>query len=114
VPVVRSIVAVAAGFFAVMVLSAAADVFFKSAPLGARMAYEAAFAFAAGYVTARIAIRKPFTHVMAMAVLVLAGRAFIAVASWDVFPLWFNVGVLALIIPVALLGAKLGLLRSGQ
>jgi hypothetical protein len=127
VPVVRSIVSVAAGFFAVMVLGAAADlVLSRIAPdafdaqghartegtLLIKLAYETLFALLAGHVTARIAIRQPFTHVLVMAAIVLAGRAFIAVASWDVLPWWFNLGVLALLIPAALLGAKLNELRN--
>jgi hypothetical protein len=127
VPVVRSIVAVAAGFFTVMVLSAAADVTFGSlspnafdaqghsradSALFTKLAYEALFALIAGYVTARIAVRRPFTHALVMGAFVLAGRAFIAVLTWDVAPLWFNLGVLAVILPAALLGAKLSELRA--
>ena len=127
VPVVRSVVSVAAGFFAVMVLGAAADVVLGhvspdafdaqgharvESTLFIKLAYETLFALLAGYLTARIAVRKPFTHVLVMAGIVLAGRAFIAVATWDVVPLWFNLGVLVLIVPAALLGAKLSEWRS--
>ena len=127
VPVVRSVVSIAAGFFAVMVLGAAADVVMSQvspdAPyvqgnaqaetlLFIKLAYETLFALIAGYLTARIAVRKPFTHVLVMSALVLAGRAFIAAVTWDVVPLWFNLGVLVLIAPAALLGAKLNELRN--
>jgi hypothetical protein len=127
VPVVRSVVAVAAGFFAVMVLGAAADVVLAQASPGAfdaeghvraestlfiKLAYETAFALLAGYISARIAIRRPFTHALVMGAIVLAGRALIAAAAWDVSPAWFNLGVLLLIIPAALLGAKLSQLRA--
>ena len=127
VPVVRSIVAVTAGFFTVMVLSAAADVAFGSISPNAfdaqgqasadgalfiKLAYEATFALIAGYVTARIAVRRPFNHALVMGAFVLAGRAFISVLTWDVAPLWFNLGVLAVIVPAALLGAKLSELRA--
>ena len=77
-----------------------------------KLAYETLFALLAGYITARIAVRKPFNHVLIMAAIVLAGRAFISIATWDVVPLWFNLGVLVLIIPAALLGAKLSELRN--
>jgi hypothetical protein len=114
VPVVRSIVAVAAGFFAVMVLGAAADIVLAQASptLFVKLAYETLFALLAGYITARIAVRKPFVHVLAMAIVVLIGRAVIATATWDVLPTWFNIGVLVLIIPAALIGAKLSELRN--
>jgi uncharacterized oligopeptide transporter (OPT) family protein len=114
VPVVRSIVAVAAGFFAVMVLGAAADIVLAQASptLFVKLAYETLFALLAGYITARIAVRKPFLHVLVMAIVVLIGRAVIATATWDVLPMWFNIGVLVLIIPAALIGAKLSELRN--
>jgi len=113
VPVVRSIVSVAAGFFTVMVLAAAADVVLgQSATLVIKLVYETVFALLAGYITARIAVRKPFLHVLVMALIVLVGRALIALATWDVVPLWFNLGVLVLIIPAALAGAKLSELRN--
>ncbi|MEJ0036394.1 MAG: hypothetical protein WDO68_09945 [Gammaproteobacteria bacterium] len=127
VPVVRSVVSVAAGFFAVMVLGAAADVVLAQVSPNAfdaqgharaestlfiKLTYETLFALLAGYLTARIAVRKPFMHVLVMAAIVLAGRAFIAVATWDVVPLWFNLGVLVLVVPAALLGAKLNELRN--
>jgi hypothetical protein len=112
VPVVRSVVSVAAGFFTVMVLGAAADLVLGPVSLIVKLAYETVFALLAGYVTARIAVRKPFTHVLVMAAIVLAGRALIAKAAWDVVPLWFNLGVLVLIIPGALIGAKLSELRN--
>jgi len=129
VPIVRSIVAVGAGFFTVMVLSAAADVAFTGmspnafdengharadSSLFIKLAYEMLFAFLAGYVTARIAVRRPYFHAAVMGGLVLAGRALIAFAAWDVTPPWFNIGILMLILPVALLGAKLGTWNRGS
>ena len=113
VPIVRSIVAVGAGFFTVMVLSAAADMLFTGSALIVRLAYETAFALFAGYITARItATQRPLFHVLVMAGMVLAGRALISIAAWDVTPTWFNLGVLVLIFPAALLGAKLSELRA--
>jgi hypothetical protein len=113
VPIVRSIVAVGAGFFTVMVLSAAADMLFAGSTLILKLAYETAFAVLAGYITARISsMQRPLFHVLVMAGLVLAGRALISIAAWDVTPPWFNLGVLVLIVPAALLGAKLSELRA--
>src|SRR5687767_3217595 len=116
VPVVRSVVAVLAGFFAVMMLGAMADMMLERAalpsPLLVKLAYETAFALIAGYITARVGLRKPLQHALFMSVLVLAGRAIIAAMAWDAAPAWFHVGVLALIVPAALLGAKLSELRA--
>lgn len=127
VPVVRSIVAVLAGFFASTVMSLAADILFRrmspasfsadgqaigDGPLFTIMGYEALFAAIAGYTAARIAIRRPFVHAAVMGGVVLLGRAPTAVLAWDTAPLWFHVGVLLLIVPAALLGAKLCTLRA--
>jgi hypothetical protein len=127
VPVVRSIVAVAAGFFASNVMSAGADLAFRrlspdsfhadKSPAGdgtlfVMMGYEVLFAAVAGYVTARLAIRKPLVHALVMALIVLVGRGFTATLSWNTVPAWFHLGVLALIVPAALLGAKIGDLRA--
>lgn len=112
VPVVRSIVAVMAGFFTVMVLGAAADVVLANGSLYVKLGYETAFTVLAGYITARIAARKPITHVVVMAGIVLVGRTLIALATWDVLPMWFNVGVLVLILPAATAGAMLSAVRS--
>ena len=71
VPVVRSVVSVAAGFFAVMVLGAAADLALGPVSPLVKLTYETVFALLAGYITARIAVRKPFTHVVVMAGIVL-------------------------------------------
>ena len=93
VPVVRSVVSVAAGFFAFMVLGVVADMVLSSTPPGnfeairhsndtcdllIQLGYETAFALVSGYITARIAVRKPFLHVLVMSAMIFAGRAFIA------------------------------------
>jgi hypothetical protein len=127
VPVVRSVVAVLAGFFASTVMSLAADILFRrmspasfnaeGQPVGdgalfTMMGYEALFAIVAGYTTARIAIRRPFVHAILMGGLVLLGRTPTAFVAWDTAPPWFHLGVLLLIIPAALLGAKVCALRA--
>ncbi|MEJ1964258.1 MAG: hypothetical protein WDO56_23015 [Gammaproteobacteria bacterium] len=76
------------------------------------MGYEALFALIAGYVTARLAIRRPMTHALAMGGLVLLGRIPTALLAWDTAPPWFHIGVMLLIVPAALLGAKLSELRT--
>jgi hypothetical protein len=120
VPVVRSVVAVLAGFFAVMVLSAAADLALSRSPdtaaspdaLWIKMAYETAFAVLAGYITARLAIKRGMLHATVMGAMVLAGRALIAALTWNDVPAWFHLGILVLIIPAALLGSKVCEIRA--
>ena len=122
VPVVRSIVAVAAGFFTSTVLSLGGDLAFRrlspeAFDVGGRavdegalfimMGYEALFVLLAGYVTARLAIRRPLTHALVAGVIILLARAFSVFLTWETGPTWFHIGILVLIIPVALLGAKL-------
>ena len=80
-------------------------------PLFTMMGYEALFALVAGYVTARIAIRRPMTHTLVMGGVVLLGRIPTAMIAWSTAPPWFHIGVLLLIVPAALLGAKLSELR---
>jgi len=127
VPLVRSVVAVAAGFFASTVMSLGADLAFRrmspasfdaegqatgDGTLFVIMGYEVLFAAVAGYVTARLAIRKPFAHALIMAAVVLVGRVPTAILAWNAVPVWFHLGVLLLIVPAALLGAKVGELRT--
>ncbi len=104
VPVVRSIVAVGAGFFTVMVLGAADITLSQMSPmfdpaagharsdsaLFIKLAYETAFAVLAGYITARIAATNDPLSRARMAGLVLIGRSLISIAAWDVTPPWFN------------------------
>ena len=127
VPVVRSIVAVAAGFFASTVMSLGGDIAFRrmspeafdseghartDGALFTMMGYEALFVFIAGYVTARLAIRRPLAHALVMGAIVLLARASTVFLTWDAAPPWFQLGVLLLIVPIALLGAKACELRA--
>lgn len=127
VPLVRSVVAVAAGFFASMVMTLGGDIAFRrvspdafdadgharsDGALFTMMGYEALFVLVAGYVTARLAIRRPLAHALAMGAVVLLARASTVFLTWDTAPPWFHLGILLLIIPVALLGAKVSELRA--
>ena len=76
------------------------------------MGYETLFVLVAGYVTARLAIRRPLAHALAMGTVVLLARTFTVFLTWDTHPPWFHLGILLLIIPVALLGAKVSELRA--
>jgi hypothetical protein len=122
VPVVRSIVAVAAGFFAATVMSLGGDLAFRrmspdafdanghargDGTLFIMMSYEALFVLIAGYVTARLAIRRTYAHALVMAAVVLLARGSTVLLTWDTAPPWFHLGVLLLIVPLALLGVKL-------
>jgi hypothetical protein len=106
---VRSVVAVGAGFFAIQVLGLGADIAIGSkVPLTVRLAYIAAFELFAGYVTARLAIRKPLTHAFVLSLIMLVTSGAIAVMTWDAALAWYHIITLVLIVPVILLGGKLG------
>jgi hypothetical protein len=106
---VRSVVAVGAGFFAIQVLGLGADIAIGSkVPLTARLVYIAAFELLAGYLTARLAIRKPLTHALVLALIMLVTSGAIAIMTWDAALAWYHIVTLVLIVPVILLGGKLG------
>ena len=106
---VRSVVAVGAGFFAIQVLGLGADLAIGSkVPLTVRLAYIAAFELLAGYITARLAIRRPLTHAFVLSLIMLVTSGAIAVMTWDAALAWSHVVTLTLIVPVILLGGKLG------
>lgn len=117
---VRSVLAVAAGFFATAVLSLAADLVFRAvAPQafggGARssgvllaiLAYTGIFGATGGYITARIAIQRPLAHALALGVIALLVNGAVAVAARGTVPVWYQVATLLIIIPAALLGGAL-------
>ena len=106
---VRSVVAVGAGFFAIQVLALGADIAVGSkVPLTVRIVYIAAFECLAGYITARLAVRKPIAHALILSLLILATSGAIAVMTWDTALSWYHIITLVLIVPVILLGGKLG------
>jgi hypothetical protein len=106
---VRSVVAVGAGFFAIQVLGLGADIVIGSkVPLTVRLGYIAAFELLAGYITARLAVRRPLTHALVLSLIMLATSGAIAVMTWDAALAWYHVVTLVLIVPVILLGGKLG------
>jgi hypothetical protein len=105
-------VAVGAGFFAIQVLGLGADLAIGSkVPLTVRLGYIAAFELLAGYITARLAIRKPLTHAFVLSLIMLATSGAIAMMTWDAALAWYHVVTLVLIVPVILLGGKLGELQ---
>ncbi|MBX5461039.1 MAG: hypothetical protein IRZ28_08115 [Steroidobacteraceae bacterium] len=122
VPLLRSLIAVGAGFFATAVLSLGGDLTFSHlAPhafdgngrpstdeaYAIIAAYTALFGFAGGYIAARIASRRHVAHAVASGLLTLAISGVVAFFMWDATPAWYNVTNLLLILPVAFLGGKL-------
>ena len=123
---VRSIFAVAAGFFAAAILSLCGDVALRAAAPRAfdaagqgnaswvlllMLAYSALFTFAGAYLAARIAIRKPVVHALAAGGVVLLVSVASTVVAWSTAPAWFHITALVLIMPAAFLA---GTLRERQ
>jgi hypothetical protein len=63
---------------------------------------------AAGVVTAAIAKLKARASVAVMSVLLLMTGIGVQATVWNLMPVWYHLFFLALIVPVCLLGAKLG------
>jgi hypothetical protein len=120
--IVRSIVAVGAGFFATSMLSLGGDAAFRAvAPqafdahgyareggnLLVVLAYVGVFECAGGYITARLAIRQPLGHAFVLGVVVLVPSLVVSVLTWNTTPKWYQIAALALIVPMSLLGGKL-------
>ena len=61
----------------------------------------------AGWVTARIAGRKPIAHGLTLGAVQLAIGAAVQAGVWSDMPLWYHLAFLALLIPANVLGANL-------
>jgi hypothetical protein len=73
------------------------------------IAFSSGLSVIAGWIAARVAARSPVGHATALGVLQLAlGIAFQA-SAWSLFPLWYHVIFLGLVLPATILG---GMLRA--
>ena len=126
----RSIGAVLAGFFAVVVLSLGTDVALHAAritpPLGQRMsdplfllatAYRTVYGVAGSYITARLAPNRPMQHALAGGVNGLILCTVGAVVTWNqvpsLSPHWYPVALIATALPGAWLGGRLRAMQLG-
>ncbi|HEU0054362.1 MAG TPA: hypothetical protein VFQ39_14340 [Longimicrobium sp.] len=118
----RSIVAVVAGFLFIGALSFGTDAIVRSAMPGAFDAagrtdsvplllffivYVGVFAVAGCYLAARLAPSRPMRHALVLGVLGLVFNVAGTVAMWDTAPAWFHVVSLLLVMPYAWLGGRL-------
>jgi hypothetical protein len=122
----RSIIAVVAGFLFVVVLAVAADAILLTtwpsafgptggsrnvAVLALTLAYTAVFAAAGAYVTAWLAPYGPLRHALALGAISLAISAIAVIGAWDSAPPWYHVVALVQVVPMAWIG---GWLRQRQ
>ncbi|MEZ4237051.1 MAG: hypothetical protein R3F59_13035 [Myxococcota bacterium] len=117
----KSVGAVLAGFLAVVVLSTGTDAVLHAAGVfpPARMSdglfavatlYRTAFTVLGGWITAKLAPKRPWVHVGVLAALGTlggAGGVAAAVAQPEMGPLWYPVALLVEAIPCVLLGGWL-------
>jgi len=121
---VRSAGAVLAGFATAALLSIATDAVMHAAgvfpPSGQPMSdalfvwatvYRAAFTVLGGYITARLAPRKPMTHVLALGVLGIVAGSAGAIATWDLGPefgpKWYPILLVVTALPCVWAGGAL-------
>ena len=116
----RRIGAVLAGLLAIIVLSTATDMVLHATgvypPFGARMAdalfllamaYRIVYGVAGSYIAARLAPDRPMQHAVALGAVGLVVSTAGAVAMWDAGPAWFNLGLVATVLPCAWAGGRL-------
>ena len=122
----RSVLAVVAGFFFIGFLAFGADALMRSALPGVYspsgrvdsvpvlllvMGYVFVFAVAGCYLTARLAPRRPMLHALTLGALGLAFNVVGTIMMWETAPVWFHAVSLLLVMPAAWLG---GWLRETQ
>lgn len=122
----RSIVAIAAGFFFIMILSFGMDAILRVAVPDAfdaagrtesagmlvfSLLYVGVFAIAGCYIAARLAPSHPMRHALILGGLGLILNIAGSIAMWNTAPSWYHIIAIALVMPYAWLG---GWLRERQ
>lgn len=67
----------------------------------------ALFSVIAGYTTAWIARINGMRSALILGIILLLVGIFVQIQFWDLFPIWYNLIFLVLLLPATLLGAKL-------
>ena len=105
--VVRSIVAVGAGFFAVQVLTLGADLLTGSEPRALWLTYNALLNCLAGYITAWLAVRSPVRHAFILSIILFVLTAVMAFLAQGSIRSEYLSAMVLLVVPATLLGGKL-------
>jgi len=126
--ILRSIMAVLAGFLATAILSIATDLAMhatgvfpaegqpmSNALFALATVYRTIYTIAGGYITARLAPNRPMTHAWILAIIGILAAIAGTMATWDkgpeFGPKWYPIALVILAIPSVLLGAKLAVRR---
>lgn len=122
--ILRSFLAVLAGFFATVILSTLTDLAMHGLgvfpPWGQPMSdglfvlatvYRTIFTIAGGWITASVAPNKPVGHALVLGVIGMLAATAGTIVTWDkgpeYGPKWYPISLIVLAIPAVLLGAKL-------
>jgi hypothetical protein len=118
----RSVVAILAGFITTAMLAIGTDALLHSLSPGsfrtegeahgwilwAALAYTVVFGIAGAYVTARLAPRRPVQHALILGSIALVLSIFGAIKLWATTPAWYHVLTMLLILPAAWCGGIIG------
>jgi hypothetical protein len=120
----RSVLAVVAGFLVTTLLAVGADLALRALVPGAfspdgriertsllllALAYGAASAVVGAYVTGRLAPSRPVTHALVLGAIALALGILASASRWDHAPAWYHLAALALTLPSAWAGGTLAM-----
>lgn len=118
--ILRSILAVLAGFVTVFVLSTVTDMVVESTifpqmatanvtdfMLAIALAYRCVITIMGGYVTARLAPRNPITHAIILGVIGFAAATAGMLVMWNIGHHWYAVALVVTAVPCTWLGGKL-------
>jgi hypothetical protein len=125
----RSILAVVAGTFVLLVAATVTDaVLLKLFPAftDARgrvssnavaflmMSYAIAYCVLAGYVAALVARRREVAHALALGVWLTLALVYPTIKFWDTTPAWYHVALFVLTLPACVAGGRWRLVRKGR
>ena len=119
----RSLIAVATGFFVTLTLSLGADALLRgvwpsafdatgvttdAAALLIALVYTLAFASLGAYVAARAAVHHRLRHALILGGIACAGSLFLAITAWSAAPSWYHICAVGLVLPGAWAGGWIG------
>jgi hypothetical protein len=125
--ILKSVGAVVAGFFTVVVFSIGTDVVLESIGvfpqpqedglfvtwmLALAFVYRTVYTILGGYVAAKLAPQNPMKHAIILGLVGTVVGTLGAVAAWDLSPHWYPIALVVAAVPSTWLGGKLMLLRK--
>lgn len=125
--ILKSIGAVVAGFFTVVLFSIGTDLALEAVGIFPRpdveglfvmwmlalaFVYRTLFTILGGYVTARLAPQKPMKHAIILGLVGMVVGTLGAIAAWDLSPHWYPIALVVAALPSTWFGGKLATLRK--